>query len=102
MTNLPKGKYVVYAKYDWILNNCDTAGVSIYSESPTLLSKSKQSNHKNLLYQVFLDHARNNPKKQLLGQNQNEWVCNDMLLSKCGYGYIAFHLDENSTRKLGV
>jgi hypothetical protein len=71
LTNLPKGKYVVYVKYDWIFNNPDTAGVSIYSESPTHLLKSKQSKHNNLLYKVFLDHARNSPKKQPLGQNQN-------------------------------
>jgi hypothetical protein len=58
---------VVYVKYDWIFNNPDTAGVSVYSESPTLLAKSKQSKHDNLLYKVFLDHARSNPKKQLIG-----------------------------------
>lgn len=67
LTNLPKGKYVLYVKYDWIFTNEDTAGVSIYSEAPTLLTKSKQSNHNRLLYKVFLDHARNNPKKQKLG-----------------------------------
>lgn len=101
LSNIPKGKYVLYVKFDWIYNDPDSAGVSLYSETPTHLVKVKQSKHSNLLYKVFLDHARNNPKKQLLGQ-ANEWVCNDLLLNKCGYGYIAFHLDENSSRKLGV
>jgi hypothetical protein len=101
LPNLSKGKYVLYVKFDWIYNDPDSAGVSLYSETPTNLVSVRQSKHGNLLYKVFLDHARTNPKKQLLGQT-NEWVCSDLLLSKCGYGYIAFHLDEHSSRRLGV
>jgi hypothetical protein len=102
LNNLPKGKYVIYAKYDWIESNPDTAGVSIYSECPTHLTSSSQSKYSNFLYKVFLDHARTNSKKQQLGQHPNEWVCKDLLLNKCGYGYIALHLDEKSTRRLGL
>jgi hypothetical protein len=100
LNNLPQGKYVVYAKYLWQNKVDDTATISIYTESPTHLVLISQSKHKSFLYQTFLDHARSNPNKQSLGQG--EWMCNDLLLSECGYGYLAFHLDEHSTRKLGI
>ena len=54
-------------KYDWIYNNPDSASVSLYAEKPIHLVKVKQSKHDNLLYKVFLDHARKNQKKQLIG-----------------------------------
>ena len=93
---------MVYAKYSWIYSKADAAGVSIYSERPANITHSRQFRHSQFLFKVFLDHARKNPKKQALGQSQGDWVCNDLLLNKCGYGYLAFHLGENSRRKLGI
>lgn len=54
------------------------------------------------MYKTFLDHARKNKKKQMLSTTPAEWVCSDFLMNDGGYGYMAFHLDENSKRKLGV
>ena len=67
LNNLQKGTYVAYTEFDWINQNPDTACASVYTESPTHLVKTKQSSHKNFLYKVFLDHARNNSKKQIIG-----------------------------------
>lgn len=78
----------------------ETACLRGYSSVPFNLVPTKQCSHKNFLYQIFLDHARNNPKKQILGDK--EWLCNDFLLSDCGYGYLAVHLEERSQRKLGM
>lgn len=60
---------MAYTKYDWINRNKDNASVSIYTESPVQLLQSKQSTHSNFLYKVFMDHARNNNRKQKIGQN---------------------------------
>ena len=101
LTGLSKGNYVVYAKCLWNNNQVSQiACLSIYMEYPTHMVHVSQSKHKRFLYQTFLDHARNNPKKQSIGPG--EWVCNDLLLKECGYGYLAFHLDEQSTRKIGI
>lgn len=80
----------------------DKASFCLYSPGKSTLIKSKQSNHDKFLYKTFLDHARKNSKRQVLSENPLEWVCSDFLLNKGGYGYLAFHLDENSKRKIGV
>lgn len=67
LEGLPKGKYVVYAKFLWP-NKVENKGcISIYTDAPTHLVHSSQSQHKGFLYQTFLDHARTNHKKQSLG-----------------------------------
>ena len=100
MYGLPQGKYVIYAKYFWQNKVGKKSSLGIYTQSPTHLQHISQSKHDKFLYKTFLDHARNNPKKQEIGPR--EWICNDLLLKECGYGYIAFHLDETSSRKLGI
>lgn len=89
-------------KIDWILQAEDKATFSLYSGGKSTLKKSKQSAHDKFLYKTFLDHARKNEKKQILSESPNEWVCSDFLMNHGGYGYMAFHLDEKSQRKLGV
>jgi hypothetical protein len=66
LNNLPQGKYVIFAKFDWIRINPDSASVSVYTETQVSLKKSKQSNHDGFLYKTFLDHARKNVKQQKL------------------------------------
>lgn len=95
-------KYVAFAKIDWINTNPDDASFSIYSSAKSTLKKSKQSAHDKFLFKTFLDHARKNPKKQVLSDSPEEWICSDFLMNNGGYGYLAFHLDENSKRKVGV
>ena len=97
-----KGKYVVYAKYNWSEGKGEKAGIAVYSQHPVNIKQQSQSRHSKFLYKVFLDHARNNPKKQPLNHSPNDWVCHDLLLNKCGFGYLAFHLHHLSPRKLGV
>lgn len=80
----------------------DNATFFVYSPGKSTLKLSSQSTHDKFLYKTFLDHARKNPKRQVLNENPLEWVCSDFLLNKGGYGYLAFHLDENSKRKIGV
>lgn len=91
LSNLPAGKYVVYAKANWLNGEKETACVSVYGDAPIHLSPTRQWNHKQFVFKVFLDHARSNPKKQMIGPK--DWVCSDLLLSECGYGYLAFHID---------
>ena len=74
----------------------------MYSAGQNTLKKSKQSTHDKFLYKTFLNHARKNEKKQMLNNNPEEWICSDFLMNNGGYGYMAFHLDESSKRKLGV
>ena len=80
----------------------DNATFSVYSPGKSTLKKSSQSTHSQFLYQTFLDHARKNQKRQVLNQNPLEWICSDFLLNNGGYGYLAFHLDEKSKRKIGI
>ena len=47
----------------------DNATFSVYSPGKSTLKKSSQSTHSQFLYQTFLDHARKNPKRQVLNQN---------------------------------
>ena len=96
------GKYVAFTKIDWIDTNPDHGAFSLYSSAKSTLKKSKQSNHDKFLYKTFLDHARKNSKKQILNDSPEEWVCSDFLMNQGGYGYLAFHLDEASKRKIGV
>lgn len=93
---------MAFAKIDWHDRQMEEATFSVYSSGKTTLKKSKQSNHDKFLYKTFLDHARKNEKKQVLSENPYEWVCSDFLLNKGGYGYLAFHLDEKSKKKIGV
>ena len=80
----------------------DQATFSLYGSGKSTLKKSSQSKHDKFLYKTFLDHARKNEKRQVLSENPQEWICSDFLLNKGGYGYLAFHLDEKSERKIGV
>ena len=49
-----------------------------------------------------MNHARRNPKKQILNDVPEEWVCSDFLLNHGGFGYLAFHLDKDSKKKIGI
>ena len=93
---------MIFAKFDWVRSNSDKATLSIYSESKSTLKLSKQSAHPQFLFKVLLDHARNNPRKQIISDFPSEWLCSEFLLNKGGYGYIAIHLDEKSTKKIGI
>ena len=93
---------MAFAKIDWIDKQMDNGTFCIYSDGKASLKKSKQSNHEKFLYKTFLDHARRNPKKQVLSEQPLEWICSDFLLNKGGYGYLAVHLDEKSQRKIGI
>lgn len=84
---------MTFIKFDWIRHPKETATISFYTESKVILKKSSKFNHDQFLYKVFLDHARNNPKKQLLSESPQEWICSEFLLNKSGYGYLAVHLD---------
>lgn len=66
LPNLKAGKYVAFAKIDWIDKKIGEATFSLYSEGKSSLKKSTQSTHDKFLYKTFLDHARKNPKKQVL------------------------------------
>jgi hypothetical protein len=37
-----------------------------------------------------------------MSESPYEWACTDLMTEKCGYGYLAFHLDKNSRRKIGL
>lgn len=102
LPNLEPGKYTAFTKFDWIDVTPDKATFSVYTPVRTTLKKSKQTNHDKFLFKTFLDHARKNKKKQMLNDSPEEWICSDFLMNNGGYGYLAFHLDENSKRKIGV
>jgi len=76
--------------------------LSVYSTGKLYLKQITLAKSERFLYKTFLDNARNNPNKQLLRQSPLEWICSDFLLAECGYGYIAIHLDDESTRRLGL
>lgn len=99
---LRKGRYIAYAKCDWVRQDPDLACLSVYSPARVHVRKVALSKSDRFLYKTFLDHAHNNPNKQLLRQSPLEWICSDFLLSESGYGYIAIHLDDRSTRRLGL
>lgn len=67
--NTVPGKYIAFAKIDWINNNPDQAAFSVYSPAKSTLKKTKQGSHDKFLYKTFLDHARKNPKKQVLNDH---------------------------------
>ena len=69
LPNIEPGKYIAFAKIDWINESPDKASFSIYSPIKTTLKKSKQSNHDKFLFKTFLDHARKNKKKQMLNDS---------------------------------
>lgn len=93
---------MVFAKFDWIRKPTEQATISIYTESRSSIKKSSQSSHPQFLFKTFLDHARSNPKKQVMSESPKEWICSEFLLNKSGYGYLVIHLDEKSTKKIGV
>lgn len=78
------------------------ATVSVYSEANVCIMSSRVDTD-NVLHKTYLDHARNNDmNKQFMSQSPDEWVCFDVLTDNCGFGYSAFHLDDESRRKLGL
>ena len=93
---------MVFAKVDWIRKPVEKGTISMYTESVSSIKKSSQSSHDQYLFKTFLDHARKNAKKQIMCESPQDWVCSEFLLNKSGYGYLAIHLDEKSTKKIGV
>lgn len=69
--NEEAAKYVAYAKIDWIEThpNPDEAAFSVYSDAKATLKNVKQSAHDKFLFKTFLNHARRNPKKQVLNES---------------------------------
>lgn len=66
LKGLPAGKYVIFAKFDWIRKSVETGTVSLYTESKVSIRKSSQSAHGQFLFKTFLDHSRKNVKKQVI------------------------------------
>lgn len=74
----------------------------MYTESRITLKESKVD-PKEFMYKAYLSHARNNEENiQVMSESPYEWACTDILTENCGYGYLAFHLDKNSRRKIGL
>ncbi len=67
------------------------------------LKEAPNVDSQDFLYKVFLDHARNNQENiQVIREKPYEWACSDLLADKCGFGYLEFHVDKGSNRKIGL
>jgi len=58
-----------------------------------LKQDTKKSNVLDFLYEVFVDHASKNIKSiQYLSKDPLEYICYDLLINNCGYGYVIVYL----------
>jgi hypothetical protein len=98
---LQPGKYIVCCFVEGADPTVDST-VSVYSEKNIEIVESKVVVD-DFLHNTYLDHARKNEQgRQVLSPSPLEWVAFDILADSCGFGYSAFHLDPNSSRKLGL